>query len=101
MRKMILPVVLVGILLLGGMVMAFTSAPAYAIRWYVIGGGGGAVQSTHYRLGGTIGQPVTGESSSAHYRLGAGYWYGMVGVGPVPTPAFRINLPAIMKNLTP
>jgi hypothetical protein len=100
MRKGVLPLVLMGILLMAGMLVAFTDVPAYAIRWYTMGGGGGAVQSAHYRLGGTVGQPVIGASSSAHYRLGAGYWYGMVGVAG-PTPAFRIYLPTIMKNLTP
>lgn len=101
MRKRVLPFVLVGILLLAGTLVAFAYAPAYAIRWYTIGGGGGAVQSAHYRLGGTVGQPVIGASSSTHYRLGAGYWSGMVDGGVIPTPSHWIYLPTIMKNLTP
>jgi len=101
MRKRVLPFVLVGIVLMAGMLVAFTNIPAYAIRWYAIGGGGGAVQSAHYRLGGTVGQAVIGSSSSSHYRLGAGYWYGTVGGGVIPPPSHWIYLPAVMKNWAP
>jgi hypothetical protein len=101
MRKRVLPFVLVGILLMAGMLVAFTNLPAYAIRWSTIGGGGGAVQSAHYRLGGTVGQAVIGASSSSNYRLGAGYWYGNLEAAVIPTPSHWIYLPTVMKNFTP
>lgn len=100
MRKRVLPLVLLGILLMAGMLVAFTNAPAYGIRWYTIGGGG-AVQSANYRLGSTVGQAVIGSSSSSHYRLGAGYWYGMVESAVIPTPSHWIYLPTIMKHFMP
>ena len=51
-------------------------AQNYQIDWYVIGSGGGHSASGSYQLDGTIGQPIVGQSSSANYRIEAGFWVG-------------------------
>ena len=51
-------------------------AQNYHIDWWVVGSGGGHSQSGSYQLDGTIGQPIVGQSSSANYRLEAGFWVG-------------------------
>ena len=68
----------------------------YGLRWHVIGDGGGHMASTNYAVNSTLGQPAIGPATSTGYRLGAGYWYGMVGT--VAPPENRIYLPIIMKN---
>jgi hypothetical protein len=52
------------------------TSPNYNLSWHVIGGGGGLMSSTNYRMAGTVGQ-VIGVSESTNYRLEAGYWYGI------------------------
>ncbi len=49
----------------------------YNLTWNVIGGGGGTSDSTTYRSNGTIGQSVIGFSTSTHYSMDSGYWYGI------------------------
>jgi len=44
------------------------------VNWSVIGGGGGGATDGYYTLNGTIGQPVTGLSSSAEGNLCSGFW---------------------------
>jgi hypothetical protein len=51
-------------------------AQTYQIDWYVIGSGGGHSESGAYSIDGTIGQPIVGVSSSANYRIEAGFWVG-------------------------
>ena len=57
-------------------VPALTYAQAYQIDWYIIGSGGWHSQSASYRLDGTIGQPIVGQSSSTNYQIEAGFWVG-------------------------
>jgi len=52
------------------------SGQTYQIDWYVIGSGGGHSESGAYSIDGTIGQPIVGMSSSANYRVEAGFWVG-------------------------
>jgi hypothetical protein len=52
------------------------TSPNYNLSWHVIGGGGGPMSSTNYRMASTVGQ-IIGVSSSENYRLEAGYWYGI------------------------
>lgn len=82
-------------LLLGGMALAMSS-DNYRIDWDVIAGGGGQASSANHTLRSTIGQAVVGAISSANYRLGAGYWYGVV--APAPPPAYKIYLPIILRS---
>lgn len=87
-------------LLLAGAVWAMSSAN-YAIQWDVIGSGGGPTSSASYVLKSTVGQAAIGASHSASYRLGAGYWYGVTALVPLPSAAYRIHLPIVMKQYTP
>ena len=51
---------------------------APSIRRYVVGSGGGRSTTSDYALDGTIGQAVVASSSSGSFRLGAGYWRGLM-----------------------
>ena len=75
--------VLACVLTLSGLAGAMVSTN-YNLSWHVIGGGGGPMNSTNYRMAGTVGQ-VIGVSESTNYRLEAGYWYGIPTLpGPGP-----------------
>jgi hypothetical protein len=84
-----------GLLCLTGLAGAMLSTN-YDLSWHVIGGGGGPMNSTNYKLGGTVGQ-VIGVSESTNYRLEAGYWYGVSAPAP-PSGTFSLDL-AIGLNL--
>ena len=85
---------LCGLVLAGGALAQISTN--YGLRWHVIGDGGGPMASTNYAVNSTLGQPAIGPATSTGYRLGAGYWYGMVET--VTPPENRIYLPIIMKN---
>lgn len=98
--KMRLLLAVLGLLLLGGVVVA-TELPEYLGRW-VIAAGGGRITSAGYHLNSTIGQAVVGDSSSPGYRLKAGYWPGS-GAQPTPatTPTKTLTpVPGLTKRLT-
>lgn len=102
--KMRLLLAVLGLLLLGGVVVAM-EVPELLQRW-VIAGGGGRITSAGYRLNSTIGQAVVGDSSSVGYRLKAGYWSGSAAqptptktLTPVPGLAQRLTLPIITRNV--
>ena len=61
----------------GGAAQAQTS-PGYNLEWHVIGGGGQPVSSAHYAVHSTFGQGAASPpaSTSAHYSVSGGYWYG-------------------------
>lgn len=54
--------------------VASNATADYTIDWYAVHGGGGTSQAGATSLGGTIGQPAPGYSSSEHYQLSSGYW---------------------------
>ena len=56
---------------------------AFGIPWYSINGGGGSGTSASYGLRHSVGQSVSGRTSSATYAMGIGFWYG-VGTGGCP-----------------
>jgi hypothetical protein len=89
-RKMaLLAAGLVACLLMAGAVLA---APrATTLDHWVVGGGGGRVETGPYTLDGTIGQPVVGKINNAGYELGAGFWYG-IDVG------YRLYLPLVLRE---
>lgn len=106
-KRMTLLLAVLGLLLLGGVVVAI-ELPELLPRW-VIASGGGTVTSASYRLNSTIGQAVIGDTSSPAYRLRSGYWPGMgAGPGPGATPTKtltpvpgltqRLTIPIIIKN---
>lgn len=80
-------------LLLAGVALAQGSQP-HGLPWHVVASGGGHMASSRHGLDGSAGQPAIGLATGQYHRLGAGYWYGVVEVGPV----IRIYLPFIVKN---
>jgi hypothetical protein len=75
--------VLVGLILIAGLSLVgfVLAAPLDAdLVRYVIGSGGGYLESGPYSLGGTIGQALAGVDFSASLDLCAGFWCGE-GVG--------------------
>jgi len=99
-NRMSLLLAVLGLLLLGGFVVAAVEAPNILQKW-VLGGGGGPISSHGYRLNSTIGQSVVGDSSSHNYRLSAGYWPGIdSGVAPEPTPTKTLTpVPGLTQRL--
>jgi hypothetical protein len=83
--------VLLAFLLVAGSALAMSSA-GYRMDWFVpLTGGGGPASSAHYAINLTVGQTVLDDSSSAHYAVGLGYWYGT-------DRASRLYLPIVVKN---
>ena len=90
MRKIAMLLAMAILFLLIGVVLA-NGGPA--IDWYVIGAGGGHVESSDgvYALDGAIGQPVAGVTSNTPYELCAGFWCGA-------TAEYLIYLPLVLRN---
>ena len=91
-KKMTLSaVVLLVSLLLVSSALAMSSAN-YKLDWFtpMTGGGGGPAASANYAINLTIGQTAIGASASANYRVGLGYWYGLL-------PGGRLHLPLILR----
>jgi len=89
-RKIILFTLLLLLLLAhGAQAMSSTN---FALDWFtpLTSNGGGPSSSTNYAANFTIGQTVIGASSSTHYSMGLGYWYGIF-------QQFRMRLPLIYK----
>ncbi len=55
-------------------------AQNYSVDWYVIASGGEHSESGSYQIDGTIGQAITGLSSSPNYSLESGFWVGLPAV---------------------
>jgi hypothetical protein len=55
------------------------SSTDFKLDWFVLlnGSGGGEASSTSYKINYTIGQTVSGTSTSSTYRIGLGYWAGL------------------------
>jgi hypothetical protein len=70
------------------------SLDGLALRWYAITGGGGRSSSASYVVQGSAAQPAVGALSSASYRLGAGFWHGVMGGVAPNTPTATRTLPA-------
>jgi hypothetical protein len=79
--------ILVALLLLANRALAMSS-PNYKMEWFVpvTGSGGSPLSSANYKAYVTIGQTAVGSSSSANYRAGLGYWYGLPDRGPLLLP---------------
>jgi hypothetical protein len=89
------------VFLLGGltaieMVLAQTSTN-FDLTWSVLGGGASISRSASFDLGGTVGQTAPDTSAGTNFRLGAGFWPGMVASGssPVATPTPPATAPAV------
>jgi hypothetical protein len=79
------------LLLLAGSALAMSSA-SYKLDWFVplTGSGGSEMSSANYKGYVTIGQTAIGASTSTNYRVGLGYWYGLLSGG-------RLHLPLILR----
>ena len=82
---------LILVLLVSVSVLAMSSA-SYQLDWFVQppGSGGGKSSSTSYTANFTIGQTITGPSTSTNYKAGLGYWAGAGG-------EYTVFLPAVKK----
>lgn len=61
----------------------------FALRWNVAASGGGQLDSPHFHLSSTLGQPVIGNFSSPNFRHRAGYWQEWL---------YRLFLPLIQRT---
>jgi hypothetical protein len=89
----LLPLVIAGALI--GVVSVSAVVEGYTLDWWTVDGGG-VISSTggSYSLGGTIGQPDAGTSSSGIYALVGGFWGGAEAADAVP--GSFLFLPLIM-----
>ena len=85
-----LTLLLCALFLLSGPATAMDS-DNYAIRWDVIAGGDGPIQSVSYAINATTGQSVIGSKTSTSYQLGSGYWYGAI-------REYAIYLPVVLRS---
>jgi hypothetical protein len=57
-----------------GSLFAPSTHAQFAIDWFTIAGGGGTSTGGPYAVSGTIGQPITGESTGGTFTIEAGFW---------------------------
>jgi hypothetical protein len=95
-RKALFPVVvaalILGLLVVGGVALAQTSA-SYNLEWHVIGGGGRPVASANYAVNSTARQGLASPpySVGANYAVSGGYWSGH-------SVAVSVYLPVMVKG---
>jgi hypothetical protein len=86
--------VLAGLALRGLPAGAQQPEQVYTLDWWTVDGGGATFSTGGgYSLGGTAGQPDAGVLTGGGYTLGGGFWKG-----GLPTGAYRIYLPLVMRN---
>ncbi len=66
------------------------SSAHFGLNWNVSASGGGTIQSTHFIVSSTIGQPAVGTISSASYEVCTGYWCWLEQIA-------RIFLPLVIR----
>ncbi len=90
-------VLLVTFALIGAVpqIQALTASGA-SLPWSVLGAGGGNATSSSYSLYATLGQPLSGASSSSSVRLSTGFW--QAGAGQPETPTYRVYLPSAIRT---
>jgi hypothetical protein len=86
------PIILLCILLLMVVQAGHSMSSAnYRIDWHnLLSGSGGPAASAGYKVNFTVGQTVSGTSSSPLYRVQMGYW--------ATAPSFAVRLPIIKKS---
>lgn len=91
MKRITLILILAVLLVFAGGVLAMSSAN-YRIDWFnpLTGGGGGPVSSANYAMNFTIGQSVSGSSTSTNHRGCLGYWCGEF--------VYRVFLPILLNE---
>jgi hypothetical protein len=70
-----------GLLALGGVVLAQVSTN-FDLSWHVLSGGGGSRSSTNYQIDDVLGQWADRTSSSTNYQVEPGFWSGAGAAGP-------------------
>jgi len=74
------------------------AAANYNLDWVSINGGGKTrALGTTVKSGVSIAQSVTGEATSASYRMGLGYWFGAVVACPVELTG-DVNVDAVVTS---
>ena len=91
MKDKLIPVMALCLLLAVGVPALAQVSANHDLSWHVIAGGGGRMASTGHTLVGSIGQPLTGASSSTGHTLCSGFWCS----GVVQQ---RIYLPLVLRN---
>ncbi|NQT20858.1 MAG: hypothetical protein HQ592_14215 [Planctomycetes bacterium] len=75
-RSILVFLIVVGV---ASLCAAESSSASYVLERSVMGSAGGPASSASYSMNSTLGQSTPiGESSSASYGLGAGYWYDTI-----------------------
>ena len=76
-------------------VVSASALAGYTLDWWTVDGGGATFSTGGgtYSLGGTIGQPDAGTSSSGTYALSGGFWGG----GATAEAAHNLFLPLILR----
>jgi len=93
-RRAVLVCLLVALTLVMALPAAVGAAGDVMLWRHVIAGGGGDGTSASFRLRGTIGQPVVGQSTSASTTLQTGYWSRSSSSGPT---ADAVYLPLAIR----
>lgn len=81
-RSIVVLLVVIGV---ASLCVAQSLSASYVLERSVMGSAGGPASSASYSMNSTLGQSTPiGESTSASYQLGAGYWYGKAEDIPLP-----------------
>lgn len=86
-------VLLLALLLLLGNASAHAQKSSYAMPWWTLDGGGDISSGSAYQIGGAIGQPDAGQSTSSNYTLQGGFWVNPSALAPNNT----LFLPGILR----
>ncbi len=93
-RVILLTLVMVGLFLLAGQVLAMNSTN-YRLDWFtpLTGASAGSATSTNYAVQFTVGQSAYQASASTNYGVCLGYW-----CGGSSTATRRLYLPLVMRG---
>jgi len=103
--------ILIGVLGLGGVVLAQVSTH-FDLSWHLLSGGGGFRSSSTYWVDDSLGQWADRTSTSARYNIEPGFWYGAPAAPPCtvslseariegPTSGFTDTLYTFTTVITP
>ncbi len=88
----ILPLLLMGLLVLGSVLTALATPVAFDLPWWTVDGGGGMSSDGSYTLHGTVGQADAGPPlSDGSLSLQGGFWARAASI------VYEIFLPLIQK----
>jgi hypothetical protein len=90
---LLVPLTLVLVLFVGHVAanLGNSSTGSYDLTWFTVAGGGAASsEGGSYSLGGTIGQPATGQVDGGSYSLTGGFWVGSA-------QFYKLLLPLILR----